>query len=277
MNVKIYDILAAAQEGTVIYPPNMPTVDVLANRRVFLEEASKIEEFFIAVSKDLDMNLVVVGGGHGCTKITITTKADSKEETKRILEELFSSDVFAKKAVKVGFDTLLRDEPYAHKTLSSGRILGKIVGEGLPVFLSYSSEDEEYRDELEKHLSALVRQKIISAWHDRKLFGGESWDKRIKEELKTTRLFIFLVSADFLASDYCMNIELPYAVTRHSQVQSDVVPIITRPSDWEETSLGQFQALPDRAKPVTVWSNRGEAWTAAAKGIRRLVRELRQA
>ena len=276
MKKKLVEILTAAQERRAIIPPNVSTVELISRRRFTLDEAPKLEAFFISVSEELEIDIKVVGGGHGCTKITITAKADSKKEVKRLLEELFSSDIFAEKAVEVGFDTLLRNEPYAHKTLSSGRLLGELASGGLPIFLSYSNADDEYRDELEKHLSALIRQNLISAWHDRKLFGGENWANRIEEELKSTKLFLFLVSADFLASDYCMNLELPYAINRHSESTANIVPIITRPSDWEETSLGQFQALPDRVRPVTVWSNRDEAWTAVAKGIRRLIREVRQ-
>jgi hypothetical protein len=36
------------------------------------------------------------------------------------------------------------------------------------LFFSYSHKDEDLRDELEIHLSALKRQGIISTWHDRR-------------------------------------------------------------------------------------------------------------
>ena len=277
MEKKLREVLDAAERRKVISPSNIPTVELISNISMTVDDAPKIEKFLKYINQELEIEIKVVGGGYGCTKIIITAETASKEETVRILEELFSSDIFAIKAVEVGFDSLLRNEPYIHKTLSSGRILGKLTGEGLPVFLSYANEDDKYRDELEKHLSALIRQNIISAWHDRKLYGGENWDIRIKEQLETTKLFLFLVSADFLASDYCMNIELPYANKRTLDGFSSLVPIIVRPADWEETLLGQYQALPEKAKAVTIWENRDEAWTSVAKGIRRSVRELRQA
>lgn len=277
MEKKLREVLNAAERRRVISPSNIPTVELISDIGMTVGDAPKIEKFLKFINQELEIEIKVVGGGYGCTKIIITAEAASKEETVRILEELFSSDIFAIKAVEVGFDSLLRNEPYTHKTLSSDRILGKLTGEGLPVFLSYANEDEKFRDELEKHLSALIRQKIISAWHDRKLFGGENWDIRIKEQLATTKLFLFLVSADFLASDYCMNIELQYANRRSLEGFASLVPIIVRSADWEETLLGQYQALPEKAKAVTIWENRDEAWTSVAKGIRRLVRELRQA
>lgn len=34
------------------------------------------------------------------------------------------------------------------------------------VFMSYSHRDEDLRDELEKHLTGLKRQGVITTWHD---------------------------------------------------------------------------------------------------------------
>ncbi len=40
------------------------------------------------------------------------------------------------------------------------------------LFFSYSHVDEDLRDQLEKHLSGLRRQGIISSWHDRRIAAG---------------------------------------------------------------------------------------------------------
>jgi hypothetical protein len=37
------------------------------------------------------------------------------------------------------------------------------------LFYSYSTQDDELRDQLEKHLSLLHRQQIIEEWHFRKI------------------------------------------------------------------------------------------------------------
>jgi len=42
------------------------------------------------------------------------------------------------------------------------------------IFYSYSHKDEVLRDELEKHLSILKRQGVISGWHDRRIAAGSA-------------------------------------------------------------------------------------------------------
>lgn len=273
---KIKEVLIAASERREIGSSKWNTIDLISDRKIPVDKARELSDFFERMSSELDINICVVGGGYGCTKITITAEASTKEEIQRLLEEIIGSDTFAAEGVKVGLDMIVRKEPYIHKTLDSGRILGQFINEGLPVFTSYSNEDHEYLAELEKHLSALVRQRLISTWYDRKMYGGDNWDVKIKEKLADAKMFLCLISADFLASDYCMNIELPYAIEREANDMALVVPIVVRPADWKETGLGVFQALPDGSKPVTLWENRDEAWTSVAKGIRKVIRECRQ-
>ena len=70
------------------------------------------------------------------------------------------------------------------------------------IFMSYSHSDEGLRDELEKHLSGLRRQGVISTWHDRRIGPGEEIHGQISAHLDSAEIVLLLVSADFLASDY---------------------------------------------------------------------------
>src|SRR5919205_442800 len=130
--------------------------------------------------------------------------------------------------------------------------------EPLELFYSYSHRDGDLRDELETHLSMLKRQRAISQWHDRGIVAGEEWGGEIDEHLKTADIILLLVSANFLASDYCYDIELGLAMERHEAGEARVVPIILRPCDWSGAPFGKLQALPKNAKPVTTWSNKDE-------------------
>jgi hypothetical protein len=82
------------------------------------------------------------------------------------------------------------------------------------LFYSYSHKDEQLRDELEKHLMALKRQGIIMDWYDRDIRAGDEWSREIDEHLTTADIILLLISADFLASDYCYSIELAHALPR---------------------------------------------------------------
>ncbi len=53
------------------------------------------------------------------------------------------------------------------------------------IFYSYAHEDEPLRKELEKHLSSLKRQELITDWHDRDISAGAEWASEIDSNLNT--------------------------------------------------------------------------------------------
>jgi hypothetical protein len=145
---------------------------------------------------------------------------------------------------------------------------------GVEVFISYAHEDEELREQLEKHLSVLRRQGLITTWHDRKIVPGSEWARQIDEHIDSARLVLLLISENFVSSDYCYGIELARALERHEEGTATVVPVILKPVDWEGAPFGRLAMLPTDAKPVVKWRSRAEAFTDVARGIRRAVEEL---
>jgi hypothetical protein len=145
------------------------------------------------------------------------------------------------------------------------------------VFCSYSHKDEALKHQLLTHLKGLERGGVIGIWHDRKITAGHDWATEIDSHLKEAKVILLLVSANFIASDYCSGIELQYAIRRHTRRSARVIPIILRPCDWKIMPLSRLQALPTDAKPITRWTNRDEAYTEVAQGIRRAVEELNAA
>ena len=92
------------------------------------------------------------------------------------------------------------------------------------------------------------------------------------------QIILLLISADFLASDYCYSVEMQRAQQRHEAGEARVIPVILRPVDWQhEPLLHKLQALPTSARPVTDWPappTHDAAFTDIARGIRRVVEEL---
>lgn len=136
------------------------------------------------------------------------------------------------------------------------------------IFISYAHEDEGLKDELLRHLSLLKRQGIISEWHDRRIVPSDNWSQEIDSHLESAQIVLLLISADFLASDYCYERELKRALERHKQGATRVVPVFLRPVDWKGALFEHLQGLPLDARPITNWSNRDDAWVSVAKGIR---------
>ncbi|MFN6464861.1 MAG: toll/interleukin-1 receptor domain-containing protein [Nostoc sp. DedVER02] len=148
--------------------------------------------------------------------------------------------------------------------------------EPIEVFFSYAHKDEELKNELVKHLSILKRQGVITAWHDREITAGKEWAGEIDTHLNTARVILLLISSDFLASDYCYDIELALAMERHTTGEACVIPVVLREVDWKGAVFGKLQALPKNADPVANWGNSDQAFADVARGIRKAVEELKQ-
>src|ERR1700738_998648 len=142
------------------------------------------------------------------------------------------------------------------------------------VFLSYAHEDEFWLKELEKHLSLLKRQEVISTWYDRQIVPGTNWSKIIDQRLEQASIVLFLVSADFLASDYCYEVEMKRALERHESGRARATTIAARPADWKDAPFAHLHALPTDAKAITAWSNQDEAFIDVVAGIRRAIEDL---
>jgi hypothetical protein len=143
------------------------------------------------------------------------------------------------------------------------------------LFNCYSHKDEQLRKQLENHLTMLRRQGVIRCWSDRMISAGREWEGQIDQKLERAQVILLLVSADFLASDYCYDVEMRRALERHEAGTVRVIPVILRACDWSGAPFGKLKALPKDAVAVTSWPNQDEAFTDVAKGIRMAVEELR--
>ena len=63
-------------------------------------------------------------------------------------------------------------------------------------------------------------------------------------------MILLLVSADFMGSDYCYDIEMTRALERHEANEARVIPIIVREVAWHSAPFGKLQALPADGKVV---------------------------
>jgi outer membrane protein OmpA-like peptidoglycan-associated protein len=137
----------------------------------------------------------------------------------------------------------------------------------ISLFYSYSHKDESLRDELAKHLTILKQAGFIREWHDRQILAGEEWDRKISIYLEAAEVILLLISADFLASKYCYDIEAKRALDRHSSGTACVIPIILRPVLWKLAPFAALKALPKDARAVTEWPNRDLAFVNICEGI----------
>lgn len=142
----------------------------------------------------------------------------------------------------------------------------------LKIFISYSHEDETFKDELVKMLAGLQRQGIVDTWQDGRIEAGDEWNKSIQDAMNDCDLALLLVSADYLASNFIQKAEQPTLLQRREEMQLRVIPIIVRPCPWQsEPVLKDLQALPKDGKAIITFSkdtgDRDQVWTDIAKVI----------
>ena len=145
------------------------------------------------------------------------------------------------------------------------------------VFFSYSHRDIRLVEKLRDHLAALERQGMITGWHDRKIIPGVEWVPEIDEYLNTAEIVLLLISPSFMASNYCNEVEVRRAMERHEEKETRVIPVILQPVSWEGAPFSKLQALPDNARPVTLWKNRDQALMIIAEGIKKVAKALSEA
>jgi hypothetical protein len=137
---------------------------------------------------------------------------------------------------------------------------------------SYSHADETYKEKLDTYLASLRRERLIEVWQDRHSLPGSDFEKDIAHALEQAEIIILLVSANFIASEYCWHKEMKRAVQRHENGSARVVPVIIKPSpDWRTAPFGRLKALPKEGRAVSIWKNEDLAWVDVAGGIRQLV------
>jgi internalin A len=148
------------------------------------------------------------------------------------------------------------------------------ASQGVRVFISYAHKDEEFRAQLDAHLKLFQRIRLIDKWDDRLIKPGEEWRGSIDENLEGADIILFLVSADFLNSDFSWNEEMMRALERHKTGEARVIPVIIRDCAWQEAKFAKLQALPKEGKAVTLWPDRDSAWRNVAEGIKKVAEEI---
>ncbi len=143
------------------------------------------------------------------------------------------------------------------------------------VFISYSHNDEADRNELEKHLSVLRRQKLIEPWNDRRILAGVNLGNEIDKKLTESDLILLLVSPDFLASEYCYSKEMEKALQMRREEIAWVIPIILEYCDWKNTPLKDLRACPKDGQPISEYPNPNKAFQEVVEDIREVIDKIR--
>jgi hypothetical protein len=138
------------------------------------------------------------------------------------------------------------------------------------VFIGYSHKDKKYLEELHTHLAYYTRTGQIDFWDNTKIQPGAKWHEEMEKALSMARVAVLLVSADFLASDFIANNDLPSLLASTAHRGTIIYTVILRPCTFNNTELAQFHPINDSANPLSAMGKgkREAVWAKIAELIR---------
>lgn len=141
------------------------------------------------------------------------------------------------------------------------------------VFISYSHKDARYLDQLVEHLAYYERNNLIEFWSDKKITAGAQWREEIKLAIEYTKVAVLLISPSFMASKFIAEDELPPLLHAAEKEGAIILPVIVRPSNFEDTELANFQAVNSPSMPVAKMKGyqRDEFWAKVLKDIKKAI------
>lgn len=121
----------------------------------------------------------------------------------------------------------------------------------LRVFISYSHADRSCLDRLLVHLKPFHREGKIDAWSDTRIRPGSKWKQEIAENIERAAVAVLLLSADFLASDFIVEKELPPLLFNAESNGTRILPVVLKPCGFHRTDiLSSFQCVNDPRLPL---------------------------
>lgn len=101
------------------------------------------------------------------------------------------------------------------------------------IFISYSHQDEKWKDALQKQLRVLQLHADFTVWDDRQIDIGDTWLPRIEAAIAAAKVAILLISSDFLISEFVYRQEIPRFLQRRAADGLRVVPLVVEPCPWQ--------------------------------------------
>ena len=139
------------------------------------------------------------------------------------------------------------------------------------LFIAYSHLDEIFIGDFIKHISPLKDNGFVSEWYDRKIIGGKDYQKEIDSNFDSSDIICMFISANFLASDACIN-ERKRAFLLRKKYGISVISIILSDCAWTDIKeLSKSLAFPTDGKPISTFADQNTGWLDVYKGLKKAI------
>ncbi|HPO16857.1 MAG TPA: toll/interleukin-1 receptor domain-containing protein, partial [Candidatus Hydrogenedentes bacterium] len=119
------------------------------------------------------------------------------------------------------------------------------------VFISYSHKDKQYLDALKTMLAPIQRNHNVSIWEDTQISPGALWRDEINDALNSAKVAVFLVSDNFLASNFIVEHELHPLLQAATNDGVVILWVLIRECMWETIKeLEERQAVHPLTTPL---------------------------
>lgn len=137
------------------------------------------------------------------------------------------------------------------------------------VFICYSHRDKKHLDRLLVHLAPLQRTGALDVWADTRILAGQEWRKEICQALASARVAIALVSANFRASNFIAQNELPPLLAAAKSDGVLIIPVVVGACDFDSSELANIQAVNEPSKPLDGMTvpQRDVVWVSVVKRV----------
>jgi tetratricopeptide (TPR) repeat protein len=130
------------------------------------------------------------------------------------------------------------------------------------LFISYAHDNEACKDRLRTHLAPLERNGIAKVWDDRAIPVGALWRKEIEGAMASADAVIFLLDENFIASDFCMDVEVPEFLKNHQETGTLIIFVVTDYCGWPDFPfISQHKVIPLDGRPITSYKPYSKAYT----------------
>lgn len=174
-------------------------------------------------------------------------------QTSRVI--LYDRERLRKDLIPHLLDAIILAISEPHQFITSG-VNGYTAGEKKPsVFVSYSHADKLHLERFRVHAKPLEMNGVMDLWVDTRIKAGEKWEQKIEQALSESAIAVLLISADFLASDFIVNNELPPILEAADKKGTRILPVILKPCRFSrDPNLSKFQALNSPSTPLLLMS-----------------------